>query len=361
MNGYVSWGLVSYAYSYEIWEGANCTGKQLAVLFPNDKWEGPSLGIHRMNGMDTITYNDGLFCVFERQNGNIVGQCKEYKNGMVTWTGEKLSVFPLDERLNGQCIWYDGSTITKKATYSNGILNGPYETFYPNGNIKSSTYYNENGKEEGCKRSYDENGICTSAIYESQLNFSEVRRYMEDHHIVCKCEGSTSESRNRGRDETATIGTQRTNKGPVGAPVTKYASISVTGSPIGVYFYQTTSSQLEPNDWNSFCNQIFDYFVESGIISSKAVDSKGSKNMIKIGVTGITQQVLQNTSNGELFDAVITIGVTVVDGNGNEGKQKIITKHTPFLGAKPTVEEAISKVTSSFKKSVIEYAQKMTF
>ncbi len=130
---------------------------------------------------------DGLNVVYYKNNIKEIGHWKDGKqNGLFQlYTEEGILVddtnFKEGERdgLTEQ-FYNDTGKLRVSANYKNGVLDGEFKAYYPNGNLQGEVTY-KNGEMNGDFKEYHENkNIRLSGSYKNNLQNGEWKSYLED-------------------------------------------------------------------------------------------------------------------------------------------------------------------------------------
>ena len=130
---------------------------------------------------------DGLNVIYYKNNIKEIGHWKAGKqNGLFQmYTEDGVLIdnanFKAGERdgLTEQ-FYNDTGKLRVSANYKNGVLDGKFKTYYPNGNLQGEVTY-KNGEMNGEYREYNENkNIRLSGSYKNNLQDGEWKSYLED-------------------------------------------------------------------------------------------------------------------------------------------------------------------------------------
>ena len=130
---------------------------------------------------------DGLNVVYYKNNIKEIGHWKDGKqNGLFQmYTEDGILIdsgtFKDGERdgLTEQ-FYNDTGKLRVSANYKNGVLDGEFKAYYPNGNLQGEVIY-KNGEMNGEYKEYNENkSIRLSGNYKNNLQDGEWKSYLED-------------------------------------------------------------------------------------------------------------------------------------------------------------------------------------
>lgn len=113
-----------------------------------------------------------LYEYYVDENKNKQGELKKFKDKVLC---EKLNY--RDDMLDGECIYYEGETLIAKKNYKRNRLDGKIVEYYPNGNIKTESFYVE-GNQEGESKNFSQEGVLLSVTnYKKGKLNGEKRKY----------------------------------------------------------------------------------------------------------------------------------------------------------------------------------------
>ncbi len=130
---------------------------------------------------------DGLNVVYYKNNIKEIGHWKDGKqNGLFQMYTEDGILIDSDTFKDGERdglteqFYNDTGKLRVSANYKNGVLDGEFKAYYPNGNLQGEVTY-KNGEMNGEYKEYHENkNIRLSGSYKNNLQNGEWKSYLED-------------------------------------------------------------------------------------------------------------------------------------------------------------------------------------
>ncbi len=130
---------------------------------------------------------DGLNVVYYKNNIKEIGHWKDGKqNGLFQMYTEDGILIDSGTFKNGERdglteqFYNDTGKLRVSANYKNGVLDGEFKVYYPNGNLQGEVTY-KNGEMNGEYKEYNENkNIRLSGNYKNNLQDGEWKSYLED-------------------------------------------------------------------------------------------------------------------------------------------------------------------------------------
>ena len=130
---------------------------------------------------------DGLNVVYYKNNIKEIGHWKDGKqNGLFQMYTEDGILIDSGTFKNGERdglteqFYNDTGKLRVSANYKNGVLDGEFKAYYPNGNLQGEVIY-KNGEMNGEYKEYNENkSIRLSGNYKNNLQDGEWKSYLED-------------------------------------------------------------------------------------------------------------------------------------------------------------------------------------
>ena len=130
---------------------------------------------------------DGLNVIYYKNNIKEIGHWKDGKqNGLFQMYTEDGILIDSGTFKNGERdglteqFYNDIGKLRVSANYKNGVLDGEFKAYYPNGNLQGEVIY-KNGEMNGEYKEYNENkSIRLSGNYKNNLQDGEWKSYLED-------------------------------------------------------------------------------------------------------------------------------------------------------------------------------------
>ena len=130
---------------------------------------------------------DGLNVIYYKNNIKEIGHWKDGKqNGLFQMYTEDGILIDSGTFKNGERdglteqFYNDTGKLRVSANYKNGVLDGEFKVYYPNGNLQGEVTY-KNGEMNGEYKEYNENkNIRLSGNYKNNLQDGEWKSYLED-------------------------------------------------------------------------------------------------------------------------------------------------------------------------------------